>query len=232
LKIQDLRIPKGSKKQGYLRISEKPAGPFQIPMTVINGSGDGPTLVINGGVHGSEYNGPAAALRLQVELNATNIDGNVIIVPLVNTLAFEGRWMHSNPIDYRDLTDCFVPEVPKRGSGHPVVSYQLAQVFYKEILSKADYRLDLHGGDLEEDVLESTWYRRTGEDPRRDDIGLALCRNFGWLWIRESVKKPEPAKSSDEMPMPISMGTEALGMGRCQHDIVDRVVRGCVNVMK
>lgn len=233
LKVQDLEVPKGSKKQGYLKISEKPAGPHQVPMTLINGAGDGPTLVVNGGEHGSEYNGPAGALRLCVELDPKKISGHVIIVPLLNTLAFEGRWMHSNPVDYRDITACYLPEIPKGGSGHPLITYQVTSTFYREVLSKGDYRLNLHGGDIEEDVLEGTMYSKTGTDSKRDQTSLALCRNFGWKWIREGLPKPKPPGSVDKgLPMPISMGTEAGGMGRCQSDVVDRVVKGVINVMK
>lgn len=230
-KVQDLEVPKGFKKQGFLKISEKPAGAHKIPITLINGSGDGPTLVVNGGEHGSEYNGPAACLRLMVELDPKEISGQVIIVPMVNTLAFEARWMHSNPIDYRDLTGCYVPEIPKGGSGHPKISYQVATTFYKEVLSKGDYRLNLHGGDLEEDVLMSTMYSRTGTDSERDAATLALARNFGWEWIREGIPRPGRTRFK-RLPMPITVGTEAGGMGRCQSDIVDKVVRGVVNAMK
>jgi predicted deacylase len=231
LKVQDLEVSKGSKKQGYLKISEKPASIHQVPMTLINGQGDGPTLIVNGGEHGSEYNGPAAALRLCAELDPKKIAGNVIIVPLVNTLAFEGRWMHSNPVDYRDITACYLPEIPKTGSGHPLITYQVANTFYREVLSKGDYRLNLHGGDIEEDVLVSTMYSKTGTDAKRDELSLALCRNFGWAWIREGLPKPKP-QGEKGLLMPISMGTEASGMGRCQSDIVDQVVKGVMNVMK
>ena len=81
--IQNLEIPPASKKQGYLMFSKKPAGPYQIPMTVINGVKEGPILVVNGGVHGSEYNGPAATLRLMKELDPNSLKGSVIIIPMV-----------------------------------------------------------------------------------------------------------------------------------------------------
>jgi len=233
LRVQNLEAPKGSKKQGYLRIAEKPAGPHQVPMTLINGAGEGPTLIVNGGEHGSEYNGPAAALRLCAELDPKKIRGDVIIVPMVNTLAFEGRWMHSNPVDYRDITTCYVPEIPKGASGHPLITYQVAQTFYRDVLSKGDYRLNLHGGDLEEDVLCSTMYSKTGTDAKRDEASLALCRNFGWTWIREGLPSPKQKTSEEkDLRMPIGIGTEAGGMGRCQSDDVDRVVNGVINVMK
>lgn len=230
-KIQDLEASKGEKVKGYLKIAEKPAGPYEIPIMIINGSGEGPVLLINGGEHGSEYNGPGACLRLMTELDPKKINGVVIIVPMVNTLAFEARWMHSNPIDYRDLSRCYIPEIIQGGSGHPLLSYQIATVFYKEIISKAEYRLNLHGGDIEEDLNETITYRKTGTDKKRDDIGLALARNFGLQYIRESLPRPGRGTRTG-LEMPITIITEAGGMGRCQHDIIDRTFKGCINIMK
>ncbi|UCD44659.1 MAG: succinylglutamate desuccinylase/aspartoacylase family protein [Candidatus Bathyarchaeota archaeon] len=230
LKVQNLEASRGEKKQGYLRISEKPAGPHMIPITLVNGDGDGPTVVINGGEHGSEYNGPAATLTVMKELDPGELSGRVIIAPVVNTLAFEARWMHGNPIDYRDMTGCYVEEIPRGGSGVPKISYQVATTFYKEVLSQGDYRLNLHGGDLEEDLLTGTMYRRT-EDEKRSDENLALCRAFGYDWIRESLPRPgAPARRRLEFPM--TVGTEAGGMGRCMSDIVEGVVKGIYNVLK
>ena len=228
LKVQTLEAPKGEKVQGYLKISEKPAGPHSIPMTLVNGAGDGPTVVVNGGEHGSEYNGPAAALTVMKELDPEELSGRVIIVPVVNTLAFEARWMHGNPIDYRDMTGTYVEEIPRGGSGVPKISYQVATTFYREVLTQGDYRLNLHGGDLEEDLLTGTMYRRT-EDEKRSEENLALCRAFGYEWIRESLPRPGGQKG---LKFPMTVGTEAGGMGRCQSDIVAGVVRGIYNVMR
>ena len=232
IKVQDLEVHRGEKKRGYLRISEKPAGVHQIPLTVINGDRDGPRLLVNGGIDGSEYNGPAATLTLQANLDPHEISGSVIIVPVVNTLAFEGRWVYTNPVDYKGLSGAFVREIPKGGSGHPLISYQVARVFYDNILAQSEYRLDLHGGDIIEDLLVSTMYTRAGLDTKRDDAAFALARNFGWEWIREGRLRPGAKPMGDGQPMPISMGTEAGGGGRCQSDIVDMVLSGISNVMK
>jgi len=229
LKVQDLVAGRGEKKQGYMRISERPAGVHRIPLMLINGAGDGPTLVINGGEHGSEYNGPAGCLSVMKELHPEDVSGKVIIVPMVNTLAFEARWTHGNPIDYRDLTGCYVEEIPRGGSGVPKISYQVATTFYREALSQGDYRLNLHGGDLEEDLLTGTMYRRTGEE-RRDEENLALCRAFGYEWIRESL--PRPGGTQRRIEFPTTVGTEAGGMGRCYSDVVAGVVKGIYNVMR
>ncbi|MCW4048439.1 MAG: succinylglutamate desuccinylase/aspartoacylase family protein [Candidatus Bathyarchaeota archaeon] len=226
LRVQGLEAKQGEKVQGYLEIAERPAGKHRIPVMLINGTGSGPTVVINGGEHGSEYNGPAGALELMKTIKPGDIDGKVIIVPMVNTLAFETRWMHGNPIDYRDLTGYYVPEIPRGGSGPPKITYYVTTTFYKEVLSQGDYRINLHGGDIEEDLLTGTMYRQTG-DAKKDKLNLELCRAFGWEWIRESL----PRKTSNPMKFPLTVGTEAGGMGRCQSDIVSEVVRGCRNVL-
>jgi len=226
LKVQNLEAKPGEKIEGYLDIAERPAGRHSIPIMLINGTGTGPTLVINGGEHGSEYNGPAGCLTLMKELNPEDIDGRVIIVPVVNTIAFETRWMHGNPIDYRDVTGSYVEEIPKGGSGPPKITYYLTTTFYQEVLKQADFRLNLHGGDIEEDLLTGTMYRKTG-DERKDQLNLKLCRAFGWEWIREGL----PRVSSSSLEFPLTVGTEAGVMGRCQSDIVSEVVRGCKNVM-
>jgi len=226
LKVQDLEAEPGEKVHGYLNIAEKPAGRHKIPVMLVNGVGSGPTVVINGGEHGSEYNGPAGVLELMKTLEPGDVDGKVILVPMVNTLAFEARWMHGNPIDYRDLTGYYVEEIPRGGSGPPKITYYVTTTFYREVLSQADYRLNLHGGDIEEDLLTGTMYRMTG-DEEKDRLNLELCRAFGWEWIRESLPRP----SGSSMKFPVTVGTEAGGMGRCQSDIVGEVVRGCRNVL-
>jgi predicted deacylase len=227
LKVQDLVAKKGEKVRGYLRISEKPAGAHKIPIMLVNGVGSGPTMVVNGGEHGSEYNGPAGCISVMKEIDPKDVSGKIIFTPMVNTLAFEARWMHGNPIDYRDLTGCYVEEIPRGGSGAPKISYQVATTFYKEVLSQGEYRLNLHGGDIEEDLLTGTMYRRT-TDEKESDKNLTLCRVFGYEWIRESLPRP----SSGGLTFPMTVGTEAGGMGRCQSDMVDDVVKGIYNVMK
>jgi len=181
---------------GYLEIMDKPAGKHKIPITLINGKGDGPTLVINGGEHGSEYNGPAGAIALMKELEPEHINGKVIIVPMVNTLAFESKWMHGNPIDYKDLTGYYVEEIPRGGSGHPKVTYYVTTTFYREVLAQADYRINLHGGDIEEDLMTGTMYRQTG-DKEKDKLNLSVQS------LRMGVdkgKQTKTIKKQDDVP--------------------------------
>ena len=52
------------------------AGYIPIPLAVLR-HGDGPTLLLTGGTHGDEYEGPAAILRLVHDLDLTTLRGRI-----------------------------------------------------------------------------------------------------------------------------------------------------------
>ena len=47
-------VLKGSKKFGYINVINTPAAKFDMPVGVINGSLDGPTLTVTGGLYPTE----------------------------------------------------------------------------------------------------------------------------------------------------------------------------------
>jgi predicted deacylase len=53
--------------------------PYRLPTWLINGSADGPTLVVTAGVHGAEYASIAAALYLGQSLDPKDLRGQVIV---------------------------------------------------------------------------------------------------------------------------------------------------------
>ena len=52
LKVCGLTIERGTKLRTYLPV---PDTNVKIPLTIINGDQDGPTLLITAGIHGGEY---------------------------------------------------------------------------------------------------------------------------------------------------------------------------------
>ena len=80
LKVGSLAAKPGEKCFG---INEFPVEgqPYRLPTWLINGSADGPTLVVPAGVHGAEYASIAAALNLGQSLEAKDLRGKVIVVP-------------------------------------------------------------------------------------------------------------------------------------------------------
>ena len=63
----DIDFTQDGKHQSYLRVpvstNSSAYGTVPIPITVVK-RGQGPTVLITGGVHGDEYEGPIALLKL------------------------------------------------------------------------------------------------------------------------------------------------------------------------
>src|SRR5438132_13017751 len=61
----------------------------QLKLKTIVGRGDGPHLLITGGVHGAEFEPMAAVRRLARQIDPSELRGRVTLVPVVNEPAFE-----------------------------------------------------------------------------------------------------------------------------------------------
>lgn len=113
-------------------------GSIMIPITVAR-NGDGPTVLLTGGNHGDEYEGPVALFDLARTIKSEDISGRVIIVPGMNYPAFRGA-SRTSPIDKGNMNRVF--------PGNPVgtVTEKIADYFQRFLLPLADYVLDIHSG--------------------------------------------------------------------------------------
>src|SRR5262245_47395787 len=102
-------------------------------------SGAGPTIVLTAGVHGDEYEGQVALSELARALGIDEIQGRVIIVPMVNGPACHAGERRT-PIDGLNLNRAFPGKVD--GS----FTAQLAHFTEIELYARADYAADFHGG--------------------------------------------------------------------------------------
>ncbi len=129
-------------QHGYLKLpwshDESAWGAVMIPITVVM-NGDGPTAILTGGNHGDEYEGPAALLDLASRIDAADVQGRVIIVPMMNYPAFQAA-KRTSPIDGGNLNRLF----PGRPDG--TVTEKIADYFQRTLLPMSDYVLDIHSG--------------------------------------------------------------------------------------
>ncbi len=130
------------KQMGYLRLPHSTHrsayGWIPVPITVIH-NGEGPTLVISAGVHGDEYEGQIAVANLARELDADDIRGRLIMLPMLNVPAAEAGCRVS-PLDDGNLNRLY----PGDAKGTP--SEMIAHYHEEVILPLADYAVDLHSG--------------------------------------------------------------------------------------
>ncbi|MDF2366621.1 N(2)-acetyl-L-2,4-diaminobutanoate deacetylase DoeB [Sneathiella sp.] len=113
-------------------------GSIMIPITVAR-NGDGPTVLLTGGNHGDEYEGPVALFDLARTIKYEDISGRVIIVPGMNYPAFRAA-RRTSPIDSGNMNRTF----PGNPAG--TVTEKIADYFQRTLLPLADYVLDIHSG--------------------------------------------------------------------------------------
>ena len=100
LKVCGLTIERGTKLRTYLPV---PDTNVKIPLTIINGDQDGPTLLITAGIHGGEYPGIAAAMELGRDIEPEHVAGCLIMMHPVNIQGFWARREMIVPEDGKNL---------------------------------------------------------------------------------------------------------------------------------
>ena len=162
----------GTTAYGAISIPAGSDSALQIAVAVIRGAKPGPVVAFVAGSHGTEYTSIIAMQKLISRIDATRLTGTVIVLPLLNVASFETMTPHINPIDRKGMNSSY----PGDANGTQT-QRALAEVT-KQIVTPADVVVDLHGGDLDEDLRPySYWFR--GGRAAQDSAGLRLALAFG-----------------------------------------------------
>ena len=117
---------------------ESAYGTVPVPITVIV-NGAGPTVYLSGGVHGDEFEGPIALMKLARELEPHEVQGRIIITPCLNLPAvLAGK--RCSPIDGLNLNRVFPGDAD--GSATLVIAHYVSST----LLPLCDVQIDLHSG--------------------------------------------------------------------------------------
>ncbi|MER8542954.1 succinylglutamate desuccinylase/aspartoacylase family protein [Mesorhizobium sp. M1334] len=109
---------------------------LSLPVFSLN-KGRGPRLLVTGGNHGNELEGPLVARRLIEWLPETQACGRVIVLPVLNPLAVEA-WSRNTPLDGLNLNRVFP------GCVDGSVTERIADAVSRVLLPMADTVFDLH----------------------------------------------------------------------------------------
>jgi uncharacterized protein len=135
--IGNVRVRPGSKKDVELPITRLvTGGDVSLPVQIVHGKHDGPTIWVSAAIHGEEVMGVEVVRRLLATLKAKDLHGTLVAVPVVNVLGFMAgdRYLP----DRRDLNRAF-PGSP-RGS----LASRIAHLFMQEVVGKCELGIDLH----------------------------------------------------------------------------------------
>src|SRR5947209_10007511 len=157
---------------GTIEVAAAGDSGLSIPVAVIRGTQPGPVVAFVSGAHGTEYSSIIAMQRLIPRIDATKLRGTVIVVPLINIPSFLQMTPHLNPTDRKSMNGLY-PGDPN-GTQTP----RALAAITEKVVAPADVVVDLHGGDLDEDLRPySYWFR--GGRPAQDSAGLRLALAFG-----------------------------------------------------
>ncbi|HIF34915.1 MAG: succinylglutamate desuccinylase/aspartoacylase family protein [Pirellulaceae bacterium] len=188
-------------------------GEHLIPLTVLVGANvePGRGLVAFGSNHGNEYEGPVALKHLLREIKLDDVQGRIILVPVLNPSAFHAGTRESAD-DGVNLNRAFV-----EGAGVTAalasITHRIAAFVRDQIWPRVHVVIDLHsGGDVARFSPCASFHSL--DDPEQLRVIEDTARWFGTpLIMVYQNQTPGLLPSEAERLGKITVGTE-LGWGR------------------
>lgn len=215
-----LRVPHSVHRSAY--------GWLPVPIVSIR-NGEGPTLVLAGGAHGDEYEGQIAISNLARDLEAKEISGRVILLPMLNAPAAEAG-SRTSPIDGGNLNRLF----PGDARGGP--TEMIADYFEEVLMPLADYAVDLHSGGSSL-FYPPTLLRGEGHSTqeRADLLRMQAAFDFPFAWVFTSgggqQSTARTAMGAANRKGVVTVMAELGGAGVVTSDILARTERGLRRVL-
>ncbi|QCZ95136.1 succinylglutamate desuccinylase [Salinimonas iocasae] len=166
---------------------------IKLPVTVVNGAKSGPTLLLAAGTHGDEFPSMFALQRLAKALDASTINGTVIVLHLANLDGFHGRRLALNPKDEKNLNR----EFP--GSPTGTATEQIADLLTREFISKIDFFVDMHSGSSNQKLLNHVYSPFVG-DKKLDALTFDFAKATGMQHIVMYGDRPRDPANSVSFP--------------------------------
>lgn len=221
----------GQRATGFLEIPAGVDAATNIPVIVINGVRPGPKLALVAGAHGTEYASILALEKLAQVLNPAEIHGAVIIVPLINLASFNQKVPHVNPVDGKNMNRMY----PGKPEG--TQTERALWAVGEQVVKPCDALIDLHGGDLDENLRRYSYLPVTG-NAKLDAESKAMVVAFGLdhIIIQKIQGAAVPGATSVSR-FSIDLGkptiiAEAGHAGTTNADDIDALVDGAQNVMR
>ena len=226
--IGDLRCEPGAKVSGTIPAVKRVDGTdLGFPVLVANGKGDGPVLLVDGGIHGDEQEGTLAILSFMKKLDPAKLNGTVIGVPVMNVGGFEAM-SRGNPRDIHtyDMNRIY----PGKGLDKGYLTDRIAAVHDQTVGQLADMEITIHsGGNI--CYLGETIFTKSG-----DDKSFELARAMGADW-KIILDTPHPVGSPmaamvnrDKIAITVELGGSATLMPDALAHNVDVLERAMMNV--
>ncbi len=224
----DVDFDKPGRQLGFVSIPHSPHddawGVTRVPIAVI-ANGKGPTVVMEGGNHGDEYEGPITIGELARDLDPGMIQGRLIMMPANNVHAVRAA-KRTSPVDGLNFNRVW--------PGNPMgtITEQIAAYVSQCVFPIADAFLDLHSGGSSLDILPSAIIEPTTDaDLHRRNIAAVQAFDAPYTVVISNLGDQRTATASACRAGLVTVGTEMRGCGTVSLDALGICRRGVRNVL-
>ncbi len=224
----NIDLGRNGKQIGFVMIPHSPHddawGVTQVPLAVI-ANGTGPTVILEGGNHGDEHEGPITIGELIRDLDPGEIQGRLILMPANNVHAVVAA-RRVSPVDDLNFNRTF----PGDPTGS--ITQQIAAYVADHILPLGDAFLDLHSGGSSLDIVPSAIIEPSADHAlAKRNAAAALAFDAPLTVVIANLGDPRTATAAACRAGLVTMGTEMAGGGRVSIDALAICRRGVRNVL-
>ncbi len=218
ISIRGEKIGLGESKLIKIPVDRLPTGTvIEIPVYVFNGKELGPTILLQGGLHGDETNSIELVRRMLIDKSYKIHRGCVIVVPLLNIFGFLS---FSRELHGKDVNRSFP------GSRKGSLASRLAYYLMKEITKNVDFAIDFHTGGAQRSNFPQI--RFTPQDER----GKNLAGLFNAPFIFPSKAIPKSFRNEcfkHNIPVIVYEGGESL---RLDEHAIQEGIYGTLRILR
>jgi N-alpha-acetyl-L-2,4-diaminobutyrate deacetylase len=199
-------------------------GVTRVPIAVI-ANGKGPTVVIEGGNHGDEHEGPIVIGELARELDPGEIQGRLILMPANNVPAVIAS-RRTSPIDGLNFNRTFP------GNPEGTITQQISAYVADVVFPMAEAFLDLHSGGSSLDFIPSAVIEPTKDEAlAKRNVAAALAFDAPCTVVVPNLGDQRTATATACGQGLVTVGTELCGAGRVSSEALNICRRGVRNVL-
>ncbi|MFC7130628.1 succinylglutamate desuccinylase/aspartoacylase family protein [Haloferax chudinovii] len=212
-------VEPGERRQFRYELSETYNGDaVEVPVSVITGEHDGPTVLVTAAVHGDEMNGVKILQQAASRYDPADLHGTLVCLHVLNVPGFLAQQRYL-PFYDEDLNRAF----PGNPSGK--TSSRFADELFTTFIRECDLGIDFH---------TSTRHRTTMPHVRADVSDPAverLARAFGMSVILAGAGSEGTLRTAASAAGIPTITVETGRAHRFQTDLVERALRGIDSVL-
>lgn len=156
------QLPRRKQNNILLHVVDLGDRKIKIPVAML-GDGEGPMILITGGMDGDEYGGIDACYALIEKYSKEKFHGRLVIIPIVNIPGFE-KAVSWNPLDMKYPKHIFPGK--EKGTSTERLMYWLSTNFVQD----SDMWIDLHSGASTEVLAPFVWVWETKQKQMNETV--------------------------------------------------------------